>query len=134
MDSTLNEQILSKLDKLARVADEEEIYEVENDNIWAKKEHDRKVQALLNALNDKVNHSEKEEEGGGEEEEEDNDDTSIYTYSTDLTEKVNDEEWESLVLQLQVVIGIVLIPLVGKFLGRRFAHTVWGIVSRWIYK
>lgn len=62
------------------------------------------------------------------------DDISVYTYSTTVTEGNSvDEQWESAVMQLELVVGIVLIPLAGKFLGRRFAHKVWGILAGWIY-
>ena len=58
------------------------------------------------------------------------DDCSVYTYSSDGN---NNEEWDNMVHQLQIVIALVLIPLAGKFLGRRFAHRVWGIFAGWFY-
>jgi hypothetical protein len=68
------------------------------------------------------------------EEEEEDDDFSVYTYSTDVSHSRKiDEEWDNVVLQLELVVGIVLIPLAGKFFGRRFAHKIWGIVANWIY-
>lgn len=60
---------------------------------------------------------------------------SDYTYISDASEneKRIDEEWDNVVMQLQLLVGIVLIPLAGKFLGRRFAHKVWSIIGGWYY-
>lgn len=54
-----------------------------------------------------------------------------YTYVSDLTPK---EEWENVVTQLQQLLFFVVVPLTGKFLGRRFAHKLWSFIGTWYYK
>ncbi|KAJ8057581.1 hypothetical protein LXG23DRAFT_54280 [Yarrowia lipolytica] len=38
------------------------------------------------------------------------------------------EQWEESLRQLEQLVSFVLIPLIGKFFGRRAAYFVWGMV------
>lgn len=43
MPGEIDEQILSKLDKLKKIAHEEEVEDDENDDLWEHREHERKL-------------------------------------------------------------------------------------------
>ncbi|KAF3492165.1 uncharacterized protein GIQ15_01682 [Arthroderma uncinatum] len=42
-------------------------------------------------------------------------------------------EWRESIQQLEMLLTLVLIPFVGKFLGRRCAYWGWGKVMEWKY-
>ena len=98
----------------------------------------------VNSLNERphmdtsVGHSDEEEE---EEEEE------VYTNvltdsSSDITDTDEESEalkearrqWEESLVQLNQVVNWVILPLLGKFLGRRMAIWTWKWVANRLYK
>ncbi|KAM5453225.1 hypothetical protein MaudCBS49596_003004 [Microsporum audouinii] len=42
-------------------------------------------------------------------------------------------EWRESIQQLEMLLTLVLIPFVGKFLGRKCAYWGWGKVMEWKY-
>ena len=52
--------------------------------------------------------------------------TSDYTYDDEEEEELRlaQQEWEESLEQLQQLVAVVLLPFLGKFLGRRWSH--WG--------
>lgn len=125
----LDSQISSKLDRLRKAAEEGEREDDEIEEVYNTKHHLKGIHKLINEINPRSSQTFVEDDKSNLEE---NDDESLYTYTTDEG-GINDEEWENVLHQLQVVVTIVLIPIAGKFLGRRFAHYVWKIVAGWIY-
>jgi len=41
------------------------------------------------------------------------------------------QQWEESMNQIQMVLGLVLFPLVGKLLGRRFSKLIWRRFADW---
>lgn len=41
------------------------------------------------------------------------------------------QQWEELIEQITNLFSMVLFPLLGKVLGRRSAHMIWGRVANW---
>ncbi len=74
--------------------------------------------------------SEEEEE---EEEKEDDDDDSSYTYESEIVDYNLDKEWQDIVTQCNSLVFLVLIPVVGRMIGRRFAHYIWHRVADRIF-
>ncbi|ODV83841.1 hypothetical protein CANARDRAFT_190752, partial [[Candida] arabinofermentans NRRL YB-2248] len=68
----------------------------------------------------------------GSSDEEDDDDTE-YTYETDIVSKDVQQEWEDNIVQLKTLVNFVIIPIVGKVLGRRFAKAIWSMVADMIF-
>lgn len=55
------------------------------------------------------------------------DDSQSTTSSYDEEEYLlAQKEWEESLEQLQQLVGIVLLPFIGKWLGRRWSHTLYG--------
>lgn len=52
---------------------------------------------------------------------------SEYDYSSDEELELAEKEWNESVQQLQLLVSVVLLPMLGKYLGRRFSH--FGICS-----
>lgn len=48
---------------------------------------------------------------------------SDAAYDSD-DDRLADEEWEESLRELQELVGVVLLPFLGKWLGRRWSH--WG--------
>ncbi|CAN6638317.1 mitochondrial import protein 2 [Trichomonascus vanleenenianus] len=50
------------------------------------------------------------------------------SYGSDSDSEYDDaqEQWEESLEQLKGLVTLILVPLAGKFLGRRFAYFVWG--------
>ncbi|GME69561.1 unnamed protein product [[Candida] boidinii] len=67
-----------------------------------------------------------------DEEDENDDDNSDYTFKTDLLRDPQ-KEWEENLAQLNTLLNFVLIPIVGKVLGRRFANIVWRKIAEHIF-
>lgn len=40
-------------------------------------------------------------------------------------------QWEESMNQIQMVLGLVLFPLIGKLLGRRFSKIIWRRFADW---
>ncbi|RPA87592.1 hypothetical protein BJ508DRAFT_410355 [Ascobolus immersus RN42] len=55
---------------------------------------------------------------------------SSYDDSSD-DEADAEEEWQESLRQLELFANIVLMPLVGKWVGRRCAYWIWGRVMEW---
>ena len=51
------------------------------------------------------------------------------SYDSDEEERLAQLEWEESLEQLQQLFAIVLLPFLGKWLGRRWSH--WGTQSRY---
>lgn len=50
--------------------------------------------------------------------------SSVSSYDSDEEYRLAQREWEESLQQLQQLVSIVLLPTIGKFLGRRWA--MWG--------
>lgn len=50
-------------------------------------------------------------------------DSSDDGYDSDEELRLAQQEWEENVRQLQLLVSVVLLPYVGKFLGRKWAHS-----------
>ncbi|KAL6454807.1 hypothetical protein SBY92_004278 [Candida maltosa Xu316] len=64
----------------------------------------------------------------------DTDDTDeLYSdYSSDSEYELSAQEhWEESVKQLTMLFSIIIFPLIGKLLGRRFSKIVWRKVANW---
>ncbi|KAG7700520.1 hypothetical protein KL951_000635 [Ogataea haglerorum] len=64
---------------------------------------------------------------------ESSDGSSDYTYETDLVYHDPQKEWEENLVQLKTLVNFVLLPVIGKVLGRRFANYVWMKIASRIY-
>lgn len=53
----------------------------------------------------------------------DNDTSSTSSYDSDEEYQIAQREWEESLFQLQQLLSVVIMPLFGKWLGRRFSHT-----------
>lgn len=51
-------------------------------------------------------------------------------YSDELSAQ---QHWEESLEQVNGLLTMVLFPLLGKIIGRRFAHGIWRRVALWIY-
>ena len=49
------------------------------------------------------------------------------SYDSDEEDRLAEQEWQESLQQLQQLFAIVLLPYLGKFLGRRWSH--WGACS-----
>jgi len=65
------------------------------------------------------------EEDGEEEEENDEEDDSSYTYESDVVDYNLGKEWQDIVTQFNSLVFLVCIPVIGRMVGRRFAHYIW---------
>lgn len=64
-----------------------------------------------------------------------NDDTDIDYYS-ELDSEYNllaQEQWEESLKQIEGLVNFVLMPLIGRLLGRRTAHIVWRHFANWYF-
>lgn len=63
------------------------------------------------------------------------DDTDIDYYSELDSEYylTAQEQWEESIKQVEALVHFVLIPLVGKLLGRRTAHILWRRFANWYF-
>ncbi|CDK24259.1 unnamed protein product [Kuraishia capsulata CBS 1993] len=68
---------------------------------------------------------------GEETDEEDYD--SDYTYDSDIVTRDAQAEWEENLVQLKTLLNFVLLPVIGKVLGRRFANSLWGAIAERIF-
>ncbi|KAI0639703.1 hypothetical protein C8Q77DRAFT_1152661 [Trametes polyzona] len=48
--------------------------------------------------------------------------TSDGSYDSDEEDRIAEQEWQESLQQLQQLFAIVLLPYLGKFLGRRWSH------------
>ena len=74
---------------------------------------------------EKISESEEEEEG--------DDDDSSYTYESEIVDYNLDKEWQDIVTQCNSLVFLVLIPVVVRMIGRRFAHYIWHRVAERIF-
>ncbi|PAV22184.1 hypothetical protein PNOK_0214100 [Pyrrhoderma noxium] len=51
-------------------------------------------------------------------------------YSSDEELRLAQLEWEENLQQLQLLISVVLMPYIGKWLGRKWAHTIYARYTR----
>lgn len=63
------------------------------------------------------------------------DDTDLDYYSeTDSDYHLTAQQhWEESMRQITGLVNMVLFPLLGKLLGRRFAHMMWAKYATWYY-
>lgn len=54
------------------------------------------------------------------------DESSMYELSAQ-------EQWEESMRQITGLINFIIFPLIGKVLGRRCSHMIWGKVSEWLF-
>lgn len=57
-------------------------------------------------------------------------DDEDYEYDS-LAELSAQQQWEQSVDQITKLFSQVVFPLIGKALGRKFSHLVWGRVATW---
>lgn len=53
--------------------------------------------------------------------------SSTSSYDSDEEYRLAQEEWEESLQQLKQLVSVVLLPFVGKWMGRRWSH--WGASS-----
>lgn len=60
-----------------------------------------------------------------------------YDYETDSDYSGSvvsaQEHWEESVRQITGLINMVIFPLIGKILGRRFSKVIWARFANWYY-
>lgn len=63
------------------------------------------------------------------------DDTDIDYYSELDSEYylTAQEQWEESLKQIEGLVNFVLVPLIGRLLGRRTAHAVWRRFANWYF-
>ncbi|KAF3985990.1 hypothetical protein FT663_05068 [Candidozyma haemuli var. vulneris] len=63
------------------------------------------------------------------------DDTDIDYYSESDSEYYlsAQEQWEESLKQIEGLVNFVLVPLIGKLLGRRTAHVLWRRFADWYF-
>lgn len=61
----------------------------------------------------------------GESEGSEDDDSSEYTYESDVVDEDLEKQWQDIVAQFNMITFLVLIPLGGRALGRKFIYYVW---------
>jgi hypothetical protein len=54
--------------------------------------------------------------------------SSVSSYDSDEEYQLAQREWEESLQQLQQLVAIVLLPMLGKFLGRRWS--IWGTAQK----
>ncbi|EFW99166.1 hypothetical protein CMQ_5587 [Grosmannia clavigera kw1407] len=61
--------------------------------------------------------------------------TGILSPSDAGSDSLSDaqREWEASLEQLQLMLTMVLVPFVGKFLGRKFAYWSWARYMEWVH-
>jgi len=62
--------------------------------------------------------------------------STISTASSDETSGASsdaDQEWDESLQQLQLTVNMILLPFLGKWVGRRFAYYVWSRYMEWRY-
>ncbi|RCK66244.1 hypothetical protein Cantr_03534 [Candida viswanathii] len=66
------------------------------------------------------------------EEYDDDDDDEYLDYTSESEYELSAEEhWEESVKQLATLFSIVVFPMLGKLLGRRFSKIIWRRVANW---
>ncbi|CAH2448813.1 Hypothetical protein PP7435_CHR2-2661 [Komagataella phaffii CBS 7435] len=61
---------------------------------------------------------------------------SEYSYDSDLVHEVYrdaQKEWEESMIQLTTLLNFVLIPIIGRVIGRRFANSLWARIANKIW-
>ncbi|ODV93982.1 hypothetical protein PACTADRAFT_4875 [Pachysolen tannophilus NRRL Y-2460] len=58
---------------------------------------------------------------------------SEYTIDSDMV-KTAQQQWEESLIQVKTLINFVLLPIIGRFLGRRFSKFIWSKVADRIWK
>lgn len=72
------------------------------------------------------------EESSSSPAEEEYDDDEYLDYSSESEYELSAQEhWEESVKQLTMLFSIVVFPLIGKLLGRRFSKIIWRKVANW---
>ncbi|KAF8912973.1 hypothetical protein CPB84DRAFT_1957372 [Gymnopilus junonius] len=51
--------------------------------------------------------------------------SSTSSYDSDEEYRLAQQEWEESLQQLQQLVAVVLLPFFGKWLGRRWSHTLY---------
>ncbi|CAK7894286.1 mitochondrial import protein 2 [[Candida] anglica] len=62
-------------------------------------------------------------------------DSEDYEYDSDDSSSYDalsaQQQWEESVKQITGLVNMVIFPLIGKLLGRRMAHVIWGRFANW---
>ncbi|KAB5535140.1 hypothetical protein GE09DRAFT_1291290 [Coniochaeta sp. 2T2.1] len=61
------------------------------------------------------------------------DSTDDYSETDSEYESDAQKEWERSLDQLQLLLTMVLVPFVGKYLGRKFAYWSWARYMEWMH-
>ncbi|KAL3482493.1 hypothetical protein BJX99DRAFT_217188 [Aspergillus californicus] len=59
--------------------------------------------------------------------------TSASDLSSDYSDSDAEAEWQESIEQLELLLTMVLVPFVGKYLGRRCAYWSWTRFMEWKY-
>ncbi|KAE8218832.1 hypothetical protein CF319_g7362 [Tilletia indica] len=58
-------------------------------------------------------------------------DSSASTYDSEEEARLAQEEWDDGIAQLQLALQLIFLPYLGKYLGRRYAYTLWNRYLRY---
>jgi hypothetical protein len=62
------------------------------------------------------------------------DDEYDYDYETDSNFDLDaQQQWEESITQIEGLFSMLLFPLIGKALGRKFSHRIWRNIADWWY-
>lgn len=62
------------------------------------------------------------------------DDEYDYDYETDSNYELDaQQQWEESLRQIEGLFSMLLFPLIGKALGRKFSHRIWRNIADWWY-
>lgn len=57
-----------------------------------------------------------------------------YDYETDSNYELDaQQQWEESLTQIEGLFSMLLFPLIGKALGRKFSHRIWKHIADWWY-
>mmetsp|Transcript_5043 Transcript_5043/g.5607 ORF Transcript_5043/g.5607 Transcript_5043/m.5607 type:complete len:85 (+) Transcript_5043:5667-5921(+) len=58
-------------------------------------------------------------------------DSQYYDDSSSEYELTAQEQWEESLKQINNFINLIIFPLLGKVIGRRFSHIIWRKFANW---
>ncbi|KAE8189572.1 hypothetical protein CF336_g5677 [Tilletia laevis] len=56
---------------------------------------------------------------------------SASSYDSEEEARIAQEEWDDGIHQLQLALQLIFLPYLGKYLGRRYAYTIWNRYLRY---
>ncbi|KAL9113753.1 MAG: hypothetical protein Q9227_002198 [Pyrenula ochraceoflavens] len=60
-------------------------------------------------------------------------DTDVTISGSDVEESDAEREWRESIQQLELLLNMVVVPLLGKMVGRKFAYWGWKRYMEWKY-